>query len=200
MSSSPSSAAPRAALYARTSTAEQEPDNQLFALRDYAARRGWCVVLEYVDDGVSGAAADRPALAALARDARRGRFDVVVCWRLDRLGRSLRRLVMLIDELTAYSVSFASVDDAVDLSTAGGRFMAHVLGALAEYERSMIAERVRLGLQHARRKGKRLGRPPVPHFTAEQLAAVADLSISEAARALGSSRTAVWRRRRLAQC
>jgi DNA invertase Pin-like site-specific DNA recombinase len=187
----------RAALYARTSTADQEPDNQLLALRDYSARRGWLVDLEYVDDGVSGSLASRPALDAMHRDARRGRFDVVVAWRLDRLGRSLRALVELLDDFRLAGVTFASVDDGIDLSTPAGRFQSHVLAALAEYERAIIADRVRLGLARARAEGTRLGRPP-HGVTFEQLAAVAHLPLSAAARELSCSRSAVhkWRKQR----
>jgi DNA invertase Pin-like site-specific DNA recombinase len=185
----------RAALYARTSTAEQSTDNQIPALRDFCARRGWSVVLEYVDAGISGTVDERPALDAMRRDARRGRFDVVVAWRLDRVGRSLRALVMFLDELQLAGIAFASVDDGIDLSTPAGRFMGHVLAALAEYERAVIVERVRLGLARARRQGTRLGRPP-SSVTREQLAAVNGLSLSNAARTLNVSRSAVakWRK------
>jgi DNA invertase Pin-like site-specific DNA recombinase len=185
----------KAALYARTSTADQYPEAQLIALRDYCARRDWPIELEYVDDGISGAGKARPALDALTHDARRGRFEIVVAWRLDRLGRSLRSLVLLLDGLTEAGIAVASVDDGIDLSTAAGRFQVHILGALAEYERTMIGDRVRMGIARARRDGVKLGRPRLD-VSVEQLAAAAGLSLSEAAESLRVSRSYVskWRR------
>jgi DNA invertase Pin-like site-specific DNA recombinase len=189
--------AARAALYARTSTTEQEPRTQLDALRDYAARRGWVVELEYVDDGFSGSTTSRPALDSLSRDARRGRFDVVVTWRLDRLGRSLRHLVTLLDDFRDVGVSFASVSDGIDLSTAAGVFQMQMIAAFAEYERTVIVDRVRAGLARARRDGTRIGRPPKP-ISIEQLDACAHLSTRAAAVELDCSASAVtrWRKRR----
>ena len=125
----------RAAIYARVSTLDQEPENQLAELRQYVTARGWTAV-EYVDRGVSGAKERRPALDRLIRDARRRRFDVLVCWRLDRLGRSLKHLVTLLDELAALGVAFVSC------TTPAGRLQLHILAALAEFERARIAERV----------------------------------------------------------
>ena len=148
----------RAALYARVSTLDQEPENQLAELRRYAAARGW-EISEYVDHGVSGSQDRRRALDALLRDARRRRVDVLVCWRLDRLGRNLRHLVTLLDELHALGVAFVSLGEGIDCTTPAGRLQLHVLAALAEFERSRIAERVRAGLARAKANGKRLGRP-----------------------------------------
>jgi DNA invertase Pin-like site-specific DNA recombinase len=110
----------RAAIYARVSTLDQEPENQLRELRRYVEARGWTGV-EFVDRGVSGARDSRPALDALIRDARRRKFDVVVCWRLDRLGRSLKHLVLLLDELQALGVSFVSLGEGIDATTPAGR-------------------------------------------------------------------------------
>src|SRR5512136_3064290 len=107
---------PRAALYARVSTTEQEPENQLEELRRYASARGW-TVREYVDHGVSGSAERRPALGSLLADARRRRCDVVVCWRLDRLGRNLKHLVLLLDELQALGLAFVSLAEGIDCTT-----------------------------------------------------------------------------------
>ena len=125
----------RAALYARVSTLDQEPENQLAELRRYAAARGW-EVAEYVDHGVSGSEARRAALDALLRDARRRRFDVLVVWRLDRLGRNLRHLVTLLDDLQALGVAFVSLGEGIDCTTPAGRLQLHILAALAEFERS----------------------------------------------------------------
>src|SRR5713101_2447004 len=148
----------RAAIYARVSTVDQEPENQLQELRRYVEARGWPAV-EHVDHGVSGAAERRPALDRLVADARRRRFDVLVCWRLDRLGRTLKHLVTLLEELQALGVAFVSLGEGIDCTTPAGRLQLHVLAALAEFERSRIAERVRAGLARVRASGRRLGRP-----------------------------------------
>ncbi len=128
----------RAAIYARVSTCDQEPENQLAELHEYVAARGWTAV-EYVDKGVSGAKDRRPALDALVQDAKRRQFDVLVCWRLDRLGRNLRHLVTLLDELQVLGVSFVSLGVGIDCTTPAGRLQIHVLAALAEFERARIA-------------------------------------------------------------
>ena len=185
----------KAALYARVSTLDQEPENQLAELRRYVTARGWTAV-EYVDHGVSGAKERRPALDALIKDAHRRRFDAVVCWRLDRLGRSLTHLVTLLDEFQALSVSFVSLGEGIDLGTPAGRLQLHILAALAEFERSRIAERVSAGLARARSQGRKLGRPQVV-VSADALASVAGLSSRQAARQLGVSATTVRRLRQI---
>ena len=106
----------RAAIYARVSTLDQEPENQLADLRQYVTARGW-VPFEYVDHGVSGAKEHRPALDRLIQDARRRRIDVLVCWRLDRLGRNLKHLVTLLDELQALGVAFVSLNEGIEHDT-----------------------------------------------------------------------------------
>jgi DNA invertase Pin-like site-specific DNA recombinase len=148
----------KAAIYARVSTFEQEPENQLAELRRYASARDWAST-EYVDRGVSGAKDRRPELDRLLADAKRRRFDVLVCWRLDRLGRNLRHLITLLDELQALGVAFVSLAEGIDATTPAGKLQMHILGAIAEFERARIAERVRAGLQRARAQGRRLGRP-----------------------------------------
>jgi DNA invertase Pin-like site-specific DNA recombinase len=184
----------RAAFYARTSTADQDTANQVLALRDFCRRRDWPVDLEYVDDGISGATTSRPALDLLLTDARRGRFDVLVVWRLDRLGRWLRHLVTLLDELHGLGVAFVSVNDGIDLSTPAGQLMAHIIAAFAQYERTMIKDRVRLGLDRARRQGVRLGRPPYP--ARKKLDDVAHLSATQAAKQLHVSRASIFKWRK----
>jgi DNA invertase Pin-like site-specific DNA recombinase len=148
----------RAAIYARVSTFDQEPENQLQELRRYIAARGWTGA-EFVDRGVSGSKDRRPALDALIQDAKRRRFDVLVCWRLDRLGRNLRHLVTLLEDLNALGVAFVSLGEGIDCTTPAGKLQLHILAALAEFERERIRERVLAGLQRARSQGKRLGRP-----------------------------------------
>jgi DNA invertase Pin-like site-specific DNA recombinase len=149
------------AIYGRVSTVVgQNVEMQLCELREYAARRGWQIAGEYVDH-VSGAKESRPAFNRLMTDAHRRKFDAVLVWKLDRFGRSLRHLVNAIAEFDAIGVAFISFRDNLDLSTPSGRLMFQIIGAMAEFERSLIQERVKAGLRHARAKGKRLGRPRV---------------------------------------
>lgn len=156
--------AKRVALYARVSTSNghQDPEMQLRELRDYAERRGWQVVREYVDHGVSGSKASRPSLNELLTDAHSRKFDAVLVWKIDRWGRSLKHLVTSLADLEAYGVAFVSFSDNLDLSTPSGRLMMQLLGAMAEFERALIQERVKAGLRNARAKGKKLGRPRTP--------------------------------------
>jgi DNA invertase Pin-like site-specific DNA recombinase len=150
----------RVALYARVSTLNgQHPEMQLAELREYAGRRGWVIAGEYVDEGVSGAKESRPALNRLMVDAHRRRFAVLLVWKVDRFGRSLRHLVNALADLDALGVAFVSLRDNLDLSTPSGRLMFQVVGAMAEFERALTQERVRAGLRLARSKGKKLGRP-----------------------------------------
>jgi DNA invertase Pin-like site-specific DNA recombinase len=175
----------RAALYARVSTDTQTTDNQVIELRDYAARQEWTTE-EYIDQGISGSRESRPALDRLMSDARRRRFDVVICWRLDRFGRSLRHIVTALDELHARGISFVSLGEGIDLSTPAGKLQLHILAALAEFERGRIKERIHAGLTRARAEGKRLGRKPRIHHKSAAFDVVSDFSISarEAARRL----------------
>ena len=185
----------KAAIYARVSTVDQEPENQLQELRRYVQARGWAAA-EYVDRGVSGTKDRRPALDQLLAEARRRRFDVVVCWRLDRLGRNLKHLITLLEELQALGVAFVSLAEGIDATTPAGKLQMHILGAIAEFERERIRERVLAGLQRAKTQGKRLGRPRalVP---IERVQNVAGLPVDDAALALGVSRSTLkrWRRR-----
>jgi DNA invertase Pin-like site-specific DNA recombinase len=150
----------RVAIYARVSTLHnQNPEMQLAELREYAGRRGWEVTAEYVDLGVSGSKESRPELNRMLAAAHSRAFDAVVCWKLDRLGRSLKHLVTTIEDLSAYGVAFISLRDNLDLSTPSGRLMMHIIGAMAQFERELIKERVSAGMQAARRRGSRIGRP-----------------------------------------
>ncbi len=184
----------KAAIYARVSTLDQQPENQLQELRRYVQARRW-TAQEYVDRGVSGAKDRRPALDRLVRDAMRRKIDVLICWRLDRLGRNLRHLILLLDELHAMGVAFVSLAEGIDATTPAGRLQLHVLGAIAEFERARIAERVKAGLARAKARGQRLGRP-VAEVPLERLQSVCGLSLAEGARKLRVSVSTLkrWRR------
>ncbi len=148
----------RAAIYVRVSTAEQETDLQEHELQEYCERRGWsCVV--YRDKGQSGAKNDRPALTAMMNDLRRRKIDVVVVWALDRLARSLKQLLSIAEECRSVGVDLVSLKQNVDTTLPAGRLTFQVLGAVAEFEREMLRERVKAGMAQARRSGKHVGRP-----------------------------------------
>jgi DNA invertase Pin-like site-specific DNA recombinase len=132
---------------------------QLAELRDYCQRRGWEVVGEYVDHGISGAHERRPHLDRLMSDAHQRRFDAVLVWKLDRFGRSLKHLINALTEFEALGMIFISLHDNLDLSTPSGRLMFQIIGAMAEFERALIRERVKAGIFHARARGKHIGRP-----------------------------------------
>ena len=152
----------RVALYARVSTLNnQDPEMQLAELREYAGRRGWQIVEEFTDQGVSGCKESRPALNRMMSDACRRRFDAILVWKIDRFGRSLKHLVNALAELAALGVAFVSLRDNLDLSTPSGRLMFQIIGAMAEFERALIQERVRAGIRNAKAKGIRVGRPRV---------------------------------------
>jgi DNA invertase Pin-like site-specific DNA recombinase len=132
---------------------------QLRELREYCQRRGWQLAGEYVDAGISGAKDSRPELNRLMADAHRRRFDAVVVWKFDRFARSVSHLLRALETFRSLGIEFISLSEQVDTSTPTGKMVFTVLGAVAELERSLIAERVRAGLRNARAKGKRLGRP-----------------------------------------
>jgi len=151
----------RVALYARVSTKNngQDPETQLIALREFANTRGFEVSDEYIDVGISGAKDRRPELDRLMKDVRRRKVDAVLVARFDRFARSTKHLVLALEEFNALGVDFISLNESVDTSTPMGRMVFTVIAAVAELERSLIRERVMMGLDRARRQGKRLGRP-----------------------------------------
>ncbi len=150
-------------IYARVSTSDkgQDVELQLCDLRTYADARGWEVFKEYVDVGQSGSKEQRPAFNQLMEDARKRKIDIILVWRLDRFGRSLKHLIVSLDELKTLGLGFVSFKESIDFTTATGRLMLHLLGAFAEFEKEIIRERVKAGVAHARAKGKRLGRRPL---------------------------------------
>lgn len=173
------------ALYARTSTHEQNPGMQIEELRRVARLRGWEVVGEYVDAGHSGAKDRRPELDRLMCDVHRGKVDMVVVWKFDRFARSVRHLVTALEDFRARSVDFLSTTDGIDTSTPVGRFTFHVVGAVAELERELIRERTRAGIASARRRGIRVGRPQAKVDLARARKLLADgKSLRQVARAL----------------
>jgi DNA invertase Pin-like site-specific DNA recombinase len=151
----------RAAIYARVSTTNhgQDVSLQTRELEQFAQARGWHVVGQYLDVGVSGAKDSRPELNRLMAEAHRRKFDVVIVWKFDRFARSVSHLLRALETFNALGVGFVSLSESLDTSTPAGKMVFTVLGAVAELERSLIAERVRAGLRNARAKGKTLGRP-----------------------------------------
>jgi DNA invertase Pin-like site-specific DNA recombinase len=153
----------RAALYVRVSTSEQDTDMQETELRQYAESHGWnCVV--YQDKAQSGAKNDRPALNQMLSDMRRRRFDVIVVWKLDRLARSLKQLLTIGEECRSLGVDLVSLRQNIDTTLPAGRLTFQILGAVAEFERELLRERVKAGMAQARRTGKHVGRPALRRF------------------------------------
>ncbi len=183
----------RAALYLRVSTVDQNLDTQLHDLRAMAEQRGLQIVEEYTDR-ISGAKAKRPGLDQMMADARHGKFDVVLVWAFDRLARSVRHFLEVLDELNHLEVEFVSFRENVDTGGPLGRAMVIIVGAIAELERSLIIERVRAGMRRARLEGQRLGRPPL---NVDRDALIRDRgrgqSLSQLAKAYGISRASVVR-------
>jgi DNA invertase Pin-like site-specific DNA recombinase len=165
----------RAALYLRVSTTDQDTERQERELRAAAAARAWEVIEIYEDNGISGAKdrTKRPAFDRLHKDAIRSKFDVVMAWSVDRLGRSLRDLVAFLQELHAAGVELFLYQQAVDTTTPAGKAMFQMLGVFAEFERSMIVERVRSGLAKAKangtKSGKPIGRPRIPDYVRAEI-------------------------------
>jgi DNA invertase Pin-like site-specific DNA recombinase len=152
----------RVAIYARVSTtAGQSVEMQLRDLRQLAQQREFEIIAEFCDEGVSGSCDSRPQLDRMLFDAQRGRFQAILIWRLDRLGRSLQNLVRLFESFQAWNVALISFGEGLDFSTSMGKLFYQLSGAFAEFERDCIRERVKAGLRNAKARGKRLGRPRV---------------------------------------
>jgi DNA invertase Pin-like site-specific DNA recombinase len=187
-----------AAVYSRVSTDGQTVENQVRELRQIAERRGWEVAEVYNDAGISGAKGrdQRPGLDLMLKDAQRNKFDVVMAWSIDRLGRSLIDLLGTIQHLEACGVDLFLEQQSIDTTTPAGRLMFQVCGAFAEFERSMIRQRVKLGLKRAVAQGKKLGRPRKD--TPQRLAAIRSLrkrgdGINKIAKKLGVGVSVVQR-------
>lgn len=190
----------RAALYARVSTVGhgQDVGLQLDELRQVAGQRGWEVIEEFTDEGVSGVKTSRPALDRMLADAQAGRFDVVAVWKLDRLGRSLQHVLGVLDQLTGQGVEFVSLRDAgMDSTTPAGRLFTAMIAAFAAFERDIIRERVIAGVRRAQAAGKHCGRPRVEVDVRPAVALLREgRSLKETARILKISRNTLRRRLR----
>lgn len=151
----------RAAIYCRVSTTDQNADMQRAELLAYCERRGWTVAEVFVDEGVSGSKQSRPSLDRLLRAAKRRLFDAVVVWKFDRFARSMKQLVNTLAEFDSLGVQFVSLHEQVDTSSPNGKLMFGIFAAFAEFERSLIIERTKSGIEAARRRGKHIGRPRV---------------------------------------
>jgi DNA invertase Pin-like site-specific DNA recombinase len=183
----------RVAIYCRVSTADQHPETQLYDLREMAKQRGYGIVHEYVDT-ISGAKSKRAGLDQLMADARRNRFDIVLVAAFDRVARSVRHFLEILDELNHLGIEFVSLRENIDTGGPLGRAMIVIVGAIAELERSLIIERVRAGMRRAKLEGRRIGRAPL-NIDREEV--VRDrrsgLSLRKVARKHGISRASVCR-------
>ena len=191
----------KVALYARVSRADkdQDPENQLLKLREYAKRMNWEVYAEY-KDFASGAAPSRPQLDKLLGEGRARHYDVILIVRLDRLARSTKQLLTILEDLDRFGVALVCSDQDIDMKSPTGKLLFTVLGAVAELELDLIRERTKDGLARARAQGKRLGRPPKPEMTEEILHLRAQgLSLRNIGVQLGMSHQSVKQRLRRAR-
>jgi DNA invertase Pin-like site-specific DNA recombinase len=190
----------RAALYLRVSTVDKHPENQAIQLRQFAAQRGFEIAEMYTDHGISGVKVRRPALDQLLRDAHRRKFDAVLVWSCDRLARSTKHFLQVLDELNELGVQFLSQREAIDTEGPLGRAIIVIISAIAELERSLIVERVRAGMRRAKLEGRRIGRAPLE---VDRVALVRDrlagMSLTHTSRKYGVSRASVVRLVREAQ-
>lgn len=151
----------KASIYCRVSSPDQHVETQLYDLRKLAAQRGFEVVREYCDRGISGSKARRPGLDAMMADARRGEFSVLLVAAFDRIARSTKNFLEIVDELNSVNIEFVSAREAIDTSGPMGRMFLTMVGSIAELERSLIVERIKAGMRRAKIEGRRLGRAPL---------------------------------------
>ena len=184
----------RAALYLRVSTVDQNPETQGIELRQFAKQRGYEIVQEYLDHGVSGTKVRRPALDQLLKDANRHKFDAVLVWSSDRLARSTKHFLQVLDDLSELGIQFLSQREAIDTDGPLGRAIVVIISAIAELERSLIVERVRAGMRRAKLEGRRIGRTPLDvDRTALVRDRLAGLSLTQVSKKYGLSRASVVR-------
>jgi DNA invertase Pin-like site-specific DNA recombinase len=183
----------KVAFYTRISTADQHPETQLLDLRQAAQQRGYTVVAEF-SDTISGAKSKRPGLDQLMADARRGKFDAVFVAAFDRIARSVRHFLQVLDELTHLGIEFVSLRESVDTASPLGKAMVVIIGAIAELERNLIIERVRAGMRRARLEGRRIGRKPLE---VDRQGICRDrqkgMSLNQLAKTYGTSKSSVLR-------
>jgi len=193
----------KVAIYGRVSTKDQNPESQLLDLRKYVKLRNWTVYQEYVDRGVSGIKENRPALDRLMKDARKRKFDILLVWKFDRFARSTKHLVTALEELEGLGIDFCSYEDSIDTSTNHGKLVFTIMGAIAEFERSLIRERVLAGVRRAKENGIRLGRPPL-EVNIEKIKelALSGNSVRKIAKQMGISKSLVHKtlNSRTAEC
>ncbi len=190
----------KAAIYARVSTPDQHLETQLYDLRKLAAQRGFEIVREYCDRGISGSKTKRPGLEALMNDARRGEFSVLLTAAFDRVARSTRDFLQIVDELNNLGIEFISAREAIDTSGPMGRMFLTMVGSIAELERSLIVERIKAGMRRAKMEGQRLGRAPLEiNHDALVQDRLAGMSLTNVAKKYGVSRASVVRFVREAQ-
>ena len=182
----------KVALYVRCSTADQKTDMQLRDLEMYAAEKGWSIYKIY-EDKATGTNAKRAMFQEMMRDARAKKFNVLICWKLDRLFRSLKDLILTLQELTELGVTFVSLKDQLDLGSSAGRLMLHIIGAFAEFEASIIQERVRAGVRTKIARTGKWGPARMRDDDAILVLRKAGLSVREIAKRLGVSPTSVMR-------
>ena len=181
-------------IYVRVSTGSQTVENQERELLAHCQRQGWQVFKVYRDEGFSGAVADRPGLKEMLADARQGRFNLLVVWKIDRLARSISHLLDVLTELTGLGIGFVSLTEAINTETAQGRMIANFLGSIAEFERELVVERVKSGMARASAAGVRIGRPRAGFDVAEAIRQKqAGQSWSQVAKAVGASSATVRR-------
>ena len=184
----------RAALYLRVSTVDQHPETQAIELRQFAAQRGFEIAEVYTDHGISGTKVRRPALDQLLRDAHRRKFDAVLVWSCDRLARSTKHFLQVLDELNELGIQFQSQREAIDTEGPLGRAIIVIISAIAELERSLIVERVRAGMRRAKLEGRRIGRAPLEVDRAALVRdRLAGMSLTHTSRKYGVSRASVVR-------
>jgi DNA invertase Pin-like site-specific DNA recombinase len=181
-------------LYQRVSTLDQNPETQGIELRQFAHQRGYEIVHEYVDHGVSGTKVRRPALDQLLKDANRHKFDAVLVWSCDRLSRSTKHFLQVLDELSELEIQFHSQREAIDTDGPLGRAIIVIISAIAELERSLIVERVRAGMRRAKIEGRRIGRTPLDVDHARLVKdRLSGISLTAVAKKYGLSRASVVR-------
>ena len=184
----------RAAIYLRVSTVDQHPETQGIELRQFAKQRGYEIVHEYVDHGISGTKVRRAALDQLLKDANRHKFDAVLVWSSDRLARSTKHFLQVLDDLSELGIQFLSQREAIDTEGPLGRAIVVIISAIAELERSLIVERVRAGMRRAKLEGRRIGRTPLDiNHAALVHDRLSGMSLTIVAKKYGLSRASVVR-------